>query len=64
MVRSDRLIGSKEAAQMLGIDRSTLIRWIRQGKIAPADKWEGHTGPYQFAYADVARLVAERRRAA
>ncbi len=64
MASNDRLIGSDEASQMLGIDRSTLTRWVRQGKIAAAGKWNGRTGPYQFAYAEVARLAAGRRRAA
>jgi excisionase family DNA binding protein len=64
MSDNDRLISSNQASQMLGIDRSTLLRWVRQGKIAAADKWEGRTGGYRFAYAEVARRAAKRRTAA
>jgi excisionase family DNA binding protein len=63
MPGDDRLISSNEASRMLGIDRSTLTRWVRQGKIPAADKWDGKTGPYLFAYAAIARIVTERRAA-
>jgi excisionase family DNA binding protein len=57
----DRLIGAAEAAELLHVDRSTLVRWVRRGKIAAADKWEGTTGPYRFRYAAIARLADERK---
>jgi predicted site-specific integrase-resolvase len=63
MASDDRLISSHEASRMLGIDRSTLLRRVRQGKIPAAEKWDGKTGPYRFAYATIARIVAERRAA-
>lgn len=63
MLDQDRLVSSDEASQLLGIDRSTLLRWVRQGKIPAAEKWKGRTGGYRFAYAVIARLAAERRSA-
>lgn len=61
MQDEDRLIGVAEAARMLGVDRSTLTRWVRSGKLRAAEKWDGRTGGYRFAYAVVARLANKRR---
>jgi excisionase family DNA binding protein len=53
------LLGSREAAEMLGIDRATLVRWIEGGKIVPLQKLPGKTGSYLFRREDVESLVAE-----
>jgi hypothetical protein len=59
----DRLIGSDEAAEILGINRHTLTRHVRQGKVPAVQKLQGKTGGYLFAYAAIAKLAAERRAA-
>lgn len=53
------LIGSQRAADMLGIDKSTLTRWIIAGKV-PATKLEGDKGAYVLDLADVEQLVREK----
>ena len=47
------LIGSAETAAVLGIDRSTLSRWISSGRIKPAMQLPGDSGAYLFHRADV-----------
>jgi len=55
------LIGSKEACRVLGdVNRSTLIRWVRDGLLTPATKLDGTNGAYLFHRADVERLARER----
>jgi len=60
----DELIGSDEASVRLGIDRSTLTRWITAGKITPALQMPGPTGAFLFTRADVERLAADREQKA
>jgi predicted site-specific integrase-resolvase len=38
------LIGSAELCEVVGIDRSTLSRWVQVGKITPAMKLPGKRG--------------------
>lgn len=57
------LIGSAEACEILHIDRSTLTRWIRDGKIT-AHKLPGQTGAFILTRADVERLAAAETKAA
>lgn len=33
-----QLIGTREAAERLSVDRSTLVRWIHRGYITPAGR--------------------------
>lgn len=58
------LIGAAETCQRIGIDRSTLTRWVQLGKIAPAMQLPGTRGAYLFRPEDVQRrrlaYVAER----
>ena len=54
------LVPSVEACDILGIDRSTLSRWAKDGKIRPALKLGGLRGPMWFTRADVEALAAER----
>ena len=70
MQPSSDLVGSVEAADILGIDRSTLSRWSDerlqpdQRRITPVMRTGGRTGPKVFRRADVLalrdRLRAER----
>lgn len=57
---TETLIGSAEACDVLGIDRSTLSRWVALGHIAPALRLPGQTGAHLFDRADVERLARER----
>ena len=64
MSNDDRQISSREACELLRIDRATLIRWVHRGKLAAAYKLPGSNGAYVFSYAAVARLAAETRKVA
>ena len=53
------LLTSAEVCERLGIDRSTLSRWVAAGRIRPATKLPGIRGAFLFARADVERIAAE-----
>lgn len=50
------LISSAEACELLGIDRSTLTRWVAAGRINPAWQMPGETGARLFRRRDIAAL--------
>ena len=52
----DELIDTAEAAQRLGISRSTLTRWVSAGRIEPAFTVPGYRGNFLFDPADVSAL--------
>ncbi|AYN55958.1 DNA binding protein [Arthrobacter phage Noely] len=52
IVPSD-LIGAQEACALLGIDRSTLTRWIQSGSARPLAQLDGPGGAYVFDRTDV-----------
>lgn len=54
-------MGSAEACEVLGIDRSTLTRWVARRWITPAQKMPGASGAYLFEPAEVERVAAEHR---
>jgi len=61
MPHKPQLIGSLDAADTLGIDRSTLIRWVAAGKLTPAVRVsDTATGAWMFKRADVERLAKSR----
>jgi excisionase family DNA binding protein len=47
-----------EAAVLIGVDRSTINRWITRGRLAPTRKLPGRTGTTLVSSADVLALVA------
>lgn len=51
------LIPSAEVCADLGIDRSTLSRWVASGRITPAVKAPGIRGAMFFRPEDVAELA-------
>jgi excisionase family DNA binding protein len=51
-------IGSAEACEILGVDRSTLMRWAAEPKLKSV-KMPGQTGARVFDRADVLALKAE-----
>jgi predicted site-specific integrase-resolvase len=59
----NELIGSKEACEMLSIDRSTLTRWVQAKKIEPVKKLNGIRGANLFDPADIEALARTSRAA-
>jgi predicted site-specific integrase-resolvase len=57
-------IGSKDTCTMLGIDRSTLSRWVAAGKLKPVTQLPGKNGAFVFRRADVEALREEAMRQA
>lgn len=47
------LIRAVEAAELLGVNRSTLTRWVAAGHITPAVKAPGYKGILLFDRADI-----------
>jgi excisionase family DNA binding protein len=45
-------IGAAEVCRILGIDRSTLSRWVKEGRLVPAMKLPGLRGPFLFNRTD------------
>jgi excisionase family DNA binding protein len=58
-ISPDSLVSTAEAAAILGLERSTVLRWVREGRIAPAMKVSGKTGTYLFRRADVEAKLPE-----
>lgn len=42
------LIGTTQAAERCGVDRSTFFRWVQLGRIEPVQKLPGQTGAMLF----------------
>lgn len=57
---STQHIGSAAVCDLLGVDRSTLVRWVQREKIAPVFKLPGSNGAYVFDRAAVEQLRAEQ----
>lgn len=51
------LIGTTEAAERLGVDRTTFFRWYQLGRIAHAVRLPGKTGALLFRVEDVDALA-------
>lgn len=47
MHRTD-LIGTAEVAQRLGVDRSTITRWVNAGRLDPVMTVPGYRGNFLF----------------
>lgn len=60
MTQTETLISAAEAAALLGIDRSTLTRWVKAGRIDAAHKNPYLNGALLFDRSAVDALVAER----
>jgi predicted site-specific integrase-resolvase len=59
MPNSPAPIGSAEVCTRLGIDRSTLSRWVAAGRITPTFQLPSKNGAMLFDPADVKALAAE-----
>lgn len=62
MTQPPQLVASVEVCAKVGIDRSTLSRWIKDGSAVPTMRLPGKTGAYLFTPAEVARLVTAYKR--
>lgn len=57
----DQLITTAEACRRLGFkDRSSLTRYVAEGRISPAMKLDGRTGAYLFSVEEVERFKSEK----
>jgi predicted site-specific integrase-resolvase len=54
------LIGAKDAADLLGVDPATVVRWVHAGRVTPITKAPGKTGAWLFSRAEIARLARDR----
>lgn len=54
---ADDLVGAAEASGVIGCDRSTLMRWVRDGLIPATRVGAGPTGAYAFRRSDVEDLA-------
>lgn len=54
----DQTVTSKQACTRLGIDRSTLTRWVADGRLTPAFKFPSKAGAFLFAPEDIDALEA------
>lgn len=59
MQNSGHLIGSAQAAKLLGIDRATFNRWVAAGRITPAVQFPGIRGARLFTVEAVEKLRDE-----
>ncbi len=52
------LLTTGALAKAVGMERSTLVRWVQTGRVRPSSKLPGPTGAYLFSPSDAA-LIAE-----
>ena len=55
---------ASEASDKMGVDRSTLTRWVAAGLISPLKKLPGVRGAMLFSPQDIQRLIDKRDNAA
>jgi predicted site-specific integrase-resolvase len=53
-------VGSKEASEILDVDRVTFLRWVAKGLVEPVHELAGLRGAKLFLRADVEKLAAEK----
>lgn len=51
------LLSTTQVCEVVGFDRSTLSRWIKDGTAVPALRLPGKTGAYLFTRAETERLA-------
>lgn len=56
----DTTLTSATVCSWLEIDRSTLVRWVRAGRITPVFKFPTTNGAYLFSRGDVEQLRQQR----
>lgn len=63
MHSSAPLIGSAQAAKMIGVDRATFNRWVKAGTVPVAVEMEGETGARLFDRVIIEEMAQARREA-
>lgn len=53
---STQHLGSAAVCDLLGVDRSTLVRWVQRERIVPAFKLPGSNGAYVYDRTEIERL--------
>jgi predicted site-specific integrase-resolvase len=56
-------VGSKEASEILNVDRATFLRWVDKGVITPVHELAGLRGAKMFLRSDVEKLKLGREKA-
>lgn len=60
-MHNNPIVGSAEAAQLLGIDKSTLTRWVAAGDITPLGRVSDRkNSAFIFERAEVERVAAKQ----
>lgn len=54
--QDEPLIGTAEVCRIKGVHRSTVKRWVDEGRLTPAVKLPGKTGAMMFRRSDVDTL--------
>ncbi len=55
------LLGTAEAAEIIGVERSTIAHWMAKGRIVAHLKLPGRTGAVVFERSEVERVRDEYR---
>lgn len=55
-VTEDELVTTAEASEACGVNRRTVLRWIKRGRLRPVVTLPGKTGPHLFRKVDVLAL--------
>lgn len=50
-------IGSRDAANLVGVTQTTINRWVQSGRLVPVAEFPGYRGARLFARADVEALA-------
>lgn len=58
-MQNAELVNTVEAAKMLGVDRSTVTRWVNSGRLEPVLTVPGYRGNFLFAPETLAGFEAE-----
>lgn len=56
-------MSSAEAAEILGVDVSSIVRWIQDGKMRANKIGKGRTTAYVIEAKEVDRMLKKRRKA-
>lgn len=55
------LLTTREAAELLGVGRQTVVRWVDEGHAQPTKRMAGPNGSYVFTADEIERLRATPR---
>lgn len=64
MPETSDLIGTAEASRILGIEKTTLTRWVADGRVTAEAKLPGKNGAFLFNRSEIVAYAAESRSAA